>query len=92
MIVTLLIQTVVLAAFVYYVVFRLTGRNYESAALCAGTVGFGMGATPNAVANVEALMLEHGPAPMAYFMVPILGGMFIDIINVSILTVFLNVL
>lgn len=92
MIVTLLIQTVVLAAFVYYVVFRLTGRNYESAALCTGTVGFGMGATPNAVANVEALMLEHGPAPMAYFMIPILGGVFMDIINVSILTVFLNVL
>lgn len=92
MLFTLVVQTVALAAFVYFLVFRLTGKNFESAALVAGTAGFGMGATPNAVANVEAVMNEFGPAPTAYFIVPLLGGVFLDIINVTVLTVFLNVL
>lgn len=92
MLVTLMIQLALLVIFTYYVVFKATGKNYESAALVAGVTGFGMGATPNAVANVEALMREHGPAPVAYFIVPIVGGVFLDLINVSVLTVLLNVL
>jgi len=92
MVITLVIQTVMLCLFVYHLVFRFTGSNYESAALVAGTMGFGMGATPNAVANVEALISENGPAPVAYFLVPLIGGVFMDLINVSVLTVLLNVL
>ncbi len=92
MIITLVIQGVALALFVYYVVFRATGRNYESAALTAGFMGFGMGAIPNAVANLEAITKEFGPAPMAYFLIPLVGGVFTDLINVAILTVMLNVL
>ena len=92
MVITLVIQTVMLCLFVYHLVFRFTGSNYESAALVAGTMGFGMGATPNAVANVEALIAENGPAPVAYFLVPLIGGVFMDLINVSVLTVLLNVL
>ena len=92
MVITLVIQTVMLSLFVYHLVFRFTGSNYESSALVAGTMGFGMGATPNAVANVEALIAENGPAPVAYFLVPLIGGVFMDLINVSVLTVLLNVL
>jgi len=92
MVITLVIQTVMLSLFVYHLVFRFTGSNYESSALVAGTMGFGMGATPNAVANVEALISENGPAPVAYFLVPLIGGVFMDLINVSVLTVLLNVL
>lgn len=92
MIFTLILQTVALAAFVYFLIFRLTGRNFESAALATGTMGFGMGATPNAVANVGAIMNEYGPAPKAYFAVPIIGAAFLDVINVAVLTAFLNIL
>jgi len=92
MVFTLLIQTVILIVFVYYIVFRATGKNYESAAFVAGVSGFGMGATPNAVANLEALTNEHGPAPVAYFLIPIMGGVFLDFINMGILTAFLNLL
>ncbi len=92
MVVTLLIQAVALGLFVYYLVFRATGKNYESAALVTGVAGFGMGAIPNAIANMEALIREHGPAPVAYFVVPIIGGVFLDIINVVVLTVLLNLL
>lgn len=92
MVITLLIQTVALSIFVYHLVFRFTGANYESAALVSGTMGFGMGATPNAVANVEAMIAENGPAPVAYFLIPLIGGVFMDLINVSVLTVLLNVL
>ena len=92
MIITLLIQTVVLSLFVYHFVFKLTGANYDSATLVSGTMGFGMGATPNAVANVEAIIESHGPAPVAYFLVPLIGGVFMDLLNVSVLTVLLNIL
>jgi ESS family glutamate:Na+ symporter len=92
MFLTLIIQTIVLCLFVYFVVFRATGKNYESAALSAGFMGFGMGATPNAVANVEALTEAHGPAPMAFFLVPIVGGVFVDIVNAAVLTILLNTL
>ncbi|MBR4202556.1 MAG: sodium/glutamate symporter [Candidatus Methanomethylophilaceae archaeon] len=92
MIITLLIQTVVLSLFVYHFVFKLTGANYDSATLVSGTMGFGMGATPNAVANVEAIIEAHGPAPVAYFLVPLIGGVFMDLLNVSVLTVLLNIL
>ena len=92
MVFTLALQTIALVLFVYFLVFRATGKSYDSAALVAGTTGFGMGATPNAVANVEALMQAHGPAPVAYFIVPIIGGVFLDLINVGVLTAFLNLL
>ena len=92
MIVTVLIQLVVLILFVYFIVFRATGRNYESAALVSGVTGFGMGATPNAMANMEALTNEYGPAPLAYFIIPIIGGVFLDILNVTVLTILLNTL
>jgi ESS family glutamate:Na+ symporter len=92
MVLTLVLQTVLLVLFVYFLVFRLTGKNYESAALCAGVTGFGMGATPNAVANMQALTDQYGPAPMAYFVIPLMGGVFLDIINAGVLTTLLNIL
>jgi ESS family glutamate:Na+ symporter len=92
MVVALVIQTAFLAFFAFVIVFRATGKNYESAALSTGVMGFGMGAIPNAIASMEALMDRFGPAPMAYFVVPIIGGVFLDLINVVVLTGFLNLL
>ena len=92
MLATLLIQLVVLILFVYFVVFRTTGKDYESAAISSGVIGFGIGATPNAVANVEAIKKEHGPANVATFVVPLVGGIFLDIMNVIVLTILINVI
>jgi len=92
MIATLLIQLAILVLFVYFVAFRVTGGDYESAAISSGIIGFGIGATPNAVANVEAIKKEHGPAPVATFVIPLVGGIFLDIMNATVLTILINLI
>ncbi len=88
----LLVQFIVTALFAYFIVFRATGRNYDAAALVAAVSGFGLGATPNAMANMEALFKEYGTSTAAYLAVPVVGGVLLDIVNTTMLTVFLNVL
>ncbi len=92
MIVMLLLQTVLMFVFARYVVFRIMGRDYEAAVMTAAFCGFGMGATPNAMANMQALTSRYGPAPQAYFIVPLVGSLFIDFFNGIIITGFLNIL
>ncbi len=78
MIVILLIQTVVMFLYANYLVFNLMGRDYEAAAMTTAFCGFGMGATPNAMANMRALTERYGPAPRAFFIVPLVGSLFVD--------------
>ena len=85
-------QTALMFFFARFVVFRLMGRDYEAAVMTSAFCGFGMGATPNAMANMQALTRQYGPAPQAYFIVPLVGSLFIDFINGLIITGFLNVL
>lgn len=92
MIVILLVQTLFMATFAYFVVFNIMGRDYEAACFSAATCGFGMGATPNAMANIQAVNRKYGPSPRALFVVPIVGSLFIDFFNSMILTGFLNFL
>ena len=92
MIVILLVQTVFMAIFAYFVVFNIMGRDYEAACFSAAFCGFGMGATPNAMANIQAVNRSYGPSPRALFVVPIVGSLFIDFFNTLILTGFLNLL
>ncbi|QNL44493.1 sodium/glutamate symporter [Oscillibacter hominis] len=92
MIVILLAQTVLMAIYAYFVVFNLLGRDYESSVMTTAFCGFGMGATANAMANMQAVTDKYGPAPQAYFVVPLVGSLFIDFFNVSIITIFLNLL
>jgi ESS family glutamate:Na+ symporter len=66
------------------------GSDYDAAVLVAGFCGFGMGATPNAMANMQVITEKFGPSPKAYLVVPIVGGMFVDFTNTFILTMFLN--
>ena len=73
-----------------FVVFKVMGSDYDAAVLVAGFCGFGMGATPNAMANMGAITEKFGPSPKAYLVVPIVGGMFVDFTNTFILTMFLN--
>ncbi|GAC16889.1 sodium/glutamate symporter [Aliiglaciecola lipolytica] len=77
----ILIQVVVLMLFAYFVTFRVMGKNYDAAIMAGGHCGFGLGATPTAVANMEALVSRHGPSPQAFLVVPLVGAFFIDITN-----------
>ena len=92
MIIILLVQTVFMAFYAYFVVFNIMGRDYEAAVMSAATCGFGMGATPNAMANMGAIANKYGPAPRAFFVVPLVGSLFIDFFNSVIISAFLSFL
>lgn len=85
----LLVQTVIMAAFAYYVTFRIMGKDYDAAVIATGQCGFGMGATPNAMANMETFTGANGQSPKAFFVVPLVGALFIDFSNSAILSFFL---
>ncbi len=86
----LLAQLLLVGAFAYFVTFRLMGSDYDAAVMAAGQCGFGMGATPTAVANMEAVVAAHGAAPVAFLVVPIVGAFFIDIVNVCSIQLFIS--
>jgi glutamate:Na+ symporter, ESS family len=81
LLVMLLIQTAGMALFASFVTFRIMGSNYDSAIIAGGHCGFGMGATPTAVANMEAITHRYGPSPQAFLVVPLMGAFFIDFLN-----------
>lgn len=92
MLAMLVVQVCLALAFITLVTFRLMGRNYDSAVLCAGHCGFAMGATPTAVANIQAVTQHHGPSPLAFIIVPVVGGFIVDIANATIIQTFVSVL
>lgn len=92
LIVMLIAQSLLVGLFAYIVTFRIMGKNYEGAVFASATCGFGMGATPNAIANMDELTNQYGFLPTPYFVVPIVGCLFIDFINSGIITIFINVL
>ncbi|MDY6417763.1 MAG: sodium/glutamate symporter, partial [Bacteroidales bacterium] len=92
MIVILLIQTVIMFLYASYVVFPVMGKDYDAATMSSGFCGFGMGATPNAMANMQAVTKLYGPAPVAFMIVPLVGSLFIDVFNAAIITFFANIL
>lgn len=91
LIVLLCAQVIFMFLFAYFVVFNVMGRDYDAAILSAGTCGFGMGATPNAMANMQALTDRFVPSVKAYLLVPIVGSMFADFLNSIAITFFINV-
>ena len=92
MIAMLAAQTILMYFYARFVVYNIMGHDYEAAVMTAAFCGFGMGATPNAMANMQAVTKRFGPAPQAYFIVPLVGSLFIDFFNGLIITGFLNVL
>jgi ESS family glutamate:Na+ symporter len=83
-------QVMVIAVFALTASFRLMGRDYDSAVMASGFVGFALGTTANAVANMRALVTKYGPAPRAFLVVPLVGAFFIDFANAIIITFFVN--
>jgi ESS family glutamate:Na+ symporter len=91
MLAILTVQVTVMAAFAAFVTFRLMGRDYDAAVMAGGHCGFGLGATPNAVANMTSLVERFGAAPRAFLVLPMVGAFFIDFTNALIITAYLNV-
>ena len=86
----LLLQVVIVAIAAYYASFPTMGKDYDSAVMASGFIGFVLGTTANAVANMRALVARFGPAPRAFLVVPLVGAFFIDFANALIITLFLN--
>ena len=92
LVILLLAQVILMAVFSYFVIYNVMGHDYDAAVLSAGVCGFGMGATPNAMANMQAITEKYAPSVKAYLIVPIVGSMFADFINSLVITIFINIL
>lgn len=85
-------QVAFMALYAAFVAFPLLGRNYDGAVMVSGLCGFGLGATPNAMANMSAVCFKYRYAVNPFIVVPIIGAMFLDIINTGVITIFLNII
>ena len=86
--VILVVQTLVMMLYASFVTFRVMGSDYDAAVLAAGHCGFGMGATPTAIANMQAITDRYGVSYKAFLIVPMVGAFFVDLVNAAILQVF----
>lgn len=89
MLAILLAQTLVMALYAIFVTYRVMGKNYDAAVLAAGHCGFGLGATPTAIANMQAITDRFGPSHLAFLVVPMVGAFFIDIVNAIVIKLYL---
>ena len=89
LLVIVLSQTLVITLVAVYLVFRITGRNYDSAVMAAGFTGLGLGATPVAIANMTAVTRKYGPSPKAFLVIPLIGAFFVDLLNALVIKFFL---
>lgn len=90
MVIILVLELTAVLAFIYFLVFRLLGKDYEAAACCAGLCGHGFGATPNGIANLGSVSEQFGYPAMAFLIVPIVGGFLQDIFLVPVNVFLIN--
>ena len=90
--ITLFIQTLVMTLFAVFVVFRLMGRDYDAVVISSGFAGLGLGATPVAIANMDAITLRYGASTKAFLVVPLVGAFFIDLLNAATIKFFIGVI
>ncbi len=81
----LTIQMLVVTFFAVFIIFRIMGKNYDAAVICAGFTGLGLGATPVAIANMNAITRKYGPSFKAFLVVPLVGAFFVDLINAAVI-------
>lgn len=85
-----LVQSLFIALFAYFIMFRASGKDYGGSLITSGFVGLGLGATPVGLANVSTLTQRYGPSPKAFLIVPLLGSVFTDTLNAAVLQLFLS--
>ena len=88
----LFLQVLVMAFFASFIVFRVMGRNYDAVVMAAGFTGLGLGATPVAIANMDAITRRFGPSPKAFLVIPLIGALFIDLLNAATIKTFIVVI
>ncbi len=86
------LQLALIVMFALVVMFRVLGRNYDAAVICAGFIGFGLGGTPTAMANMTGVTQRHGASHVAFVVVPLVGAFFIDLLNTIVIRTFLAML
>jgi ESS family glutamate:Na+ symporter len=86
----LVAQVIAVVVFSLTALFIIMGRNYDAAVMSSGFIGFVLGTTANAVANMNTLVSKYGPSPRAFLVVPLVGAFFIDFVNALIVTWFIN--
>ena len=87
-IILLLAQTLLIYLYLNFVTFKTMGSNYDAAVIVSGHCGFGMGATPNGISNMKAITEKYIYSKIAFFVIPIVGSLFIDFANISVITFF----
>ena len=92
LVILLTAQVILIIIFTYIIEYNIMGRDYDAAILVAGTCGFGMGATPNAMANMQAVCDRYAPSIKAYLLIPLVGSLFADFLNSLAITFFINLL
>lgn len=90
--IVLFAQVLVMTLFATFVVFRFMGRDYDAVVIAAGFTGLGLGATPVAIANMDAVTTRFGPSAKAFLIVPLVGAFFIDILNATVIKLFINII
>ncbi|MBR1818713.1 MAG: sodium/glutamate symporter [Neisseriaceae bacterium] len=90
MTVILFLQVVMMILFAIFITFRFCGKDYDAAVLSAGHCGFGLGATPTAIANMQTVTQHHGMSHMAFIVVPLVGAFFIDLVNAIVISIFMQ--
>ena len=90
--IVLLAQVLLMTIFAVLVVYRVMGRDYDAVVISAGFVGMGLGATPIAIANMNAVTGRYGPSTKAFLVVPLVGAFFIDLLNAGTINFFIDVI
>ncbi|MCR1898410.1 sodium/glutamate symporter [Irregularibacter muris] len=90
LLIMVLAQVLLMFLYANLVTFRVLGKDYDAAVIAAGHCGFGLGATPNGIANMTSVVEKFGPSPTAFLVMPLVGALFIDFLNAGIITFFMN--
>lgn len=91
MIILLIAQTILMGLCAVFLTYKVMGKNYEAAMMAVGHCGFGLGAVPTAMANMQSVEEKYGPAPTAFFILPLVGSLFINFFNSAIIVAFINI-
>jgi ESS family glutamate:Na+ symporter len=90
--VVLVLQVLLMTLFAIYIVFRVMGSDYDAVVIASGFAGMGLGATPVAIANMNAVTTHYGPSTKAFLVVPLVGAFFIDILNAGTINFFIRLI
>ena len=90
MLILLVAQIVLIYLYLNFITFKAMGSDYDAAVIVSGHCGFGLGATPNGISNMKSVCEKYKYSKIAFFVVPVVGALFIDFANVSLITLFIS--